>query len=87
MVRFESSARTCQENQPRRFEKPRRGVERETREVRQDFETSEAVLGSCSFDFDGERDKFELDSEAVKIAKLGQENCGDTLVAGYGGFR
>ena len=29
-------------NQPRRLEKPRRGVERETREIRQDFEKSEA---------------------------------------------
>ena len=66
-------------NQPRRSEKPRRGVERETREIRQDFEKSEAVLGSCSFDFDGEGDTLELDFAAV-------EHCGDTLVAGCWGF-
>ena len=49
------------------------------REIRQDFEKSEAVLGSCSFDFDGEGDTLELDFAAV-------EHCGDTLVAGCWGF-
>ena len=39
-------------------------MERGTLEVRQDFETSEAVLGSCSFDFDEEVDKVELDFES-----------------------
>ena len=46
--------------------KQRRGVKREAWEVRQDFDTSEAVSWMFFFSFDEEGNKVELDFEAVK---------------------
>ena len=39
-------------------------------------------LTGCLFDFDEERDQCELDFEAVKRVKLGEEHCWDTMEKG-----
>ena len=39
-------------------------------------------LTGCFFDFVEERDQCELDFEAVKRVKLGEEHCWDTMEKG-----
>ena len=54
--------------------KPKLGVKRKGWDVRQDFANNEAVMGRCSFGFDEEGHRVELELDAVERVKLEEEH-------------
>ena len=66
---------------------PKRGTKREEWEVRQDFTNNEAILGRCAFDFDEEGHGVELEFEAFRRVKLGEEHCWTAPTEGSDDFQ
>ena len=67
--------------------KPKRGINREELEIRQDFPSTEAFLGRCSYDMKDEGHRVQLEFEAIKRVGLGEEHSWTPLIEGSDDFQ